>query len=215
MLLGTMHIPDKDHYNPSETQLSSAIYRPFHDNSTYNDRDPKNPPNWLLGQDTKGGKTRNAHGSRGMKEHSLRETNADQNGCTWIFLLCVKFVPFHPENLQKGKSFTYIWKIQVYLITIYIVTTARKTKMDTHIFYKPSFLGIYSSNFFVSSFLFRPISFHHQHHRLKTHPFRWCFSNQVSPVTRVAPARRFMMEANAARSLFFWWVTGKKSENYP
>ena len=119
MLLGTMHIPDKDHYNPSETQLSSAIYRPFHDNSTYNDRDPKNPPNWLLGQDTKGGKTRNAHSSRGMKEHSLRETNADQNGCTWIFLLCVKFVPFHPENLQKGKSFTYIWKIQVYLITIY------------------------------------------------------------------------------------------------
>ena len=177
MLLSTMHIPDKDHYNPSETQLSSAIDRPFHDNSTYNDRDPKNPPNWLLGQDTKGGKTRNAHGSRGMKEHSLRETNADQNGCTWIFLLCVKFVPFHPENLQKGRNFTYIWKIQVYLITIYSHYSPQK-KMDTHTFYKPSFwasirqiLRVYVS-VFVSSFLFRPISFHHQHHRLKTHPFR-------------------------------------------
>ena len=27
---------------------------------------------------------------------------------TWIFLLCVKFVPFHQKNLPKGRNFTYL-----------------------------------------------------------------------------------------------------------
>ena len=27
---------------------------------------------------------------------------------TWIFLLCVKCVPFQPKNLPKGRNFTYL-----------------------------------------------------------------------------------------------------------
>ena len=32
---------------------------------------------------------------------------------TWIFLLCVKFVPFHPRNQPIWADILHIWKIQV------------------------------------------------------------------------------------------------------